>query len=369
MSGTSLDGIDAGLVDFSEKKVRLIAFHYQAFPDKLRAEIHRISQPGQPVLLENYGKLDAQLGCLLAEAALALLDKAKIPASQINAIGSHGQTVYHAPDGRYGFSLQIGDPNRIAEITGITTISDFRRRDIAAGGQGAPLVPAFHQAVFAEPDNITTVLNIGGIANISILNSKQILGFDTGPGNTLMDYWCQQCLNKNYDANGDWGNSGRVNPELLSLLLNDAYFRQPPPKSTGKEYFSPAWLQSKLADVTDCRPEDVQATLCQVTADSIANAVLEYAAVSKQILLCGGGIHNQQLVSMLRKNLPMPLVSTANFGIDPDYVEAIAFAWLARQSFNHQPGNLCSVTGAKTSVVLGGVYPGHSPLINQIATP
>lgn len=362
MSGTSLDGIDAGLVDFSENKIRLIAFHYQAFPDKLREEIHHISQPEQPVLLKNYGKLDAQLGCLFAETVLALLEKAKIPSSKIIAIGSHGQTVYHAPDGCYGFSLQIGDPNRIAEITGITTINDFRRRDIAVGGQGAPLVPAFHQAVFANPDSMTTVLNIGGIANISILNGKRILGFDTGPGNTLMDYWCQQCINKNYDANGDWGNKGRVNLELLRLLLNDAYFRQLPPKSTGKEYFSPAWLSHKITNYIDCRPEDVQATLCQLTADSIANAILEHATSSTQVLVCGGGIHNRQLVAMLRKNLPMPLVSTASFGIDPDHVEAIAFAWLARQNLNHNPGNLCSVTGAKTSVVLGGIYRGHNPI-------
>lgn len=357
MSGTSLDGIDAGLVEFCENKIRLTAFHYQAFSDKLREEIQRISQPNQPVLLENYGKLDAQLGCLLAEATLALLNKAKIPASAIKAIGSHGQTVYHAPEGRHGFSLQIGDPNRIAEITGITTISDFRRRDIAAGGQGAPLVPAFHQTMFAEPDNKTTVLNIGGIANISILNGKQVLGFDTGPGNTLMDYWCRQHLSKNYDVNGDWGKTGCVNVELLSLLLNDAYFQQSPPKSTGKEYFSPAWLHSKTDSFSDCKPEDVQATLCQLTADSIGKALLEYAADSKQILLCGGGIHNHLLVDMLRHNLPMPLISTADYGIDPDHVEAIAFAWLARQTLNHLPGNLCSVTGAKNPVILGGIHP------------
>lgn len=357
MSGTSLDGIDAGLVDINENQVRLIAFHYQAFQDDIREKIQRISQPGQLILLENYGRLDTQLGCLLAEAALVLLDKAKIPASAIKAIGSHGQTVYHAPEGKHGFSLQIGDPNRIAEITGITTISDFRRRDIAVGGQGAPLVPAFHQAVFADSNNTTSIINIGGIANISILRGTQILGFDTGPGNTLMDYWCQQNLNKNFDTNGDWGNSGCVNSELLSTLLNDAYFLQLPPKSTGKEYFSPAWLNSKITCYPNCRPEDVQATLCRLTADTIAKAILEHAADSKQILLCGGGIHNRQLISMLSHSLPMPLLSTADFGIDPDHVEAIAFAWLARQTLNNLPGNLCSVTGAKTPVILGGIYP------------
>ena len=359
MSGTSLDGIDAGLVDFSQDQPRLIAFHYQAFPDELRNKIHHLSQPGSAVLLNDFGALDAQLGQLFAEASLTLLKKADIPATEVRAIGSHGQTVYHAPQGPQGFSLQIGDPNRIAQTTGITTISDFRRRDIAVGGQGAPLVPAFHQALFSDPDKIVTVLNIGGIANISLLNDQKVIGFDTGPGNTLMDYWCLTNNGHSYDANGDWAQTGQVQPVLLQQLLDDPYFRLAPPKSTGKEYFSPAWLNSKLTGFRNCPAADIQATLCRLSADSIANAILTQAPNSAQVLVCGGGVHNRQLISILRNNLPMPVVSTAEYGVNPDHVEAMAFAWLARQTLNGLTGNLCSVTGASVPVILGGIYPGR----------
>ncbi|MCQ8105938.1 anhydro-N-acetylmuramic acid kinase [Methylomonas sp. SURF-2] len=359
MSGTSIDGIDAGLVDFSQSPPRLMAFHYQAFPDDLRNRIHRISLPDTAILLSDYGALDSQLGQLFAEAALALLNKANIPANEIKGIGSHGQTVYHAPDGPRGFSLQIGDPNRIAQITGITTLGDFRRRDIAAGGQGAPLVPAFHQALFAVPGKTVTVLNIGGIANISVLRDQNVLGFDTGPGNTLLDYWCRLNTGRNYDANGDWGQNGQVRPALLDRLLADAYFQQAPPKSTGKEYFSPAWLDSKLTGFKDCPATDVQTTLCELSATSIANEILAHGPDSANVLVCGGGVHNRQLMAMLRDKLPMPVLSTADYGVDPDQVEAMAFAWLARQTLNHLAGNLCSVTGAHEPVVLGGIYPGR----------
>ncbi len=359
MSGTSIDGIDAGLVDFSEQKIRLIAFHYQPFSAELRRKIQQLSQPDTAVLLADLGMIDAQLGQLFAETALALLDKAEIPPACIMAIGSHGQTVCHAPEGKYGFSLQIGDPNRIAEITGITTIGDFRRRDIAKGGQGAPLVPAFHQAVFADPTKTTTVLNIGGIANISVLDGQQVLGFDTGPGNTLMDYWCRVQLGKAYDANGDWAGQGHIHAGLLNHLLDDAYFQLPPPKSTGTEYFSPAWLKQKIAAFPDCTAVDIQATLCQFSVNSIADAILRHAANSRQILVCGGGVHNRQLMAGLIRRLPMPTASTATRGMDPDHVEAMAFAWLARQTLHQLPGNLCSVTGASAPAILGGIYPGR----------
>jgi len=362
MSGTSIDGIDAGLVDFSHNATRVIAFHYQPFSAELRHKIHRLSQPNETILLEDYGAMDSELGELFAEAALALLKKAQIKAAEIHAIGSHGQTIFHAPNGNHGFSLQIGDPNRIAERTGITTISDFRRRDIAVGGQGAPLVPAFHYAAFSVPTDTTTVLNIGGIANITILRKGTVFGFDTGPGNTLMDYWCQHSLDQSYDANGDWAKQGQVNGKLLSHLLDDAYFRLAPPKSTGKEYFSPAWLQQKISPFLASNPEDIQATLCQFSAETISNAILDHAADSKHVLVCGGGIHNQQLLTLLKQSLPIPVWSTAEFGIEPDHVEAIAFAWLAKQTILGNPGNLCSVTGARTPVVLGGIYPGHHGL-------
>ncbi len=359
MSGTSLDGIDAALVDFSNGKIRLLEFYYQSFPTDLRQQIHHLSQANQPILLTHLGEMDAQLGHIFADTVMSLIGKAKVASSEIMAIGSHGQTIYHAPDGLNGFSMQIGDPNRIAETTGITTICDFRRRDIANGGQGAPLVPAFHQAIFAEPQNIITVLNIGGIANISILKDNQVFGFDTGPGNTFLDYWCQQHLDKPYDANGAWGSQGNVHTGLLAHLLDDAYFDLAPPKSTGKEYFSPDWLKQKLTAFPDCSPVDVQATLCELTSKSIAKAIIEHAANSHRILVCGGGAHNQRLMSNLTECLSIPVVSTETYGIHPDHVEAMAFAWLARQTLNHLPGNLCSVTGAKAPAVLGGIYPGR----------
>lgn len=365
MSGTSIDGIDAGLVDFSGNQIRLVAFHYLAFPNSLRQQIHQLSQPDQPILLSHFGEIDAQLGKLFAQASLALLEKAHVNPGDVSAIGSHGQTVYHAPEGQHGFSLQIGDPNRIAELTGITTICDFRRRDIAVGGQGAPLVPAFHQAVFSDPLTPKTIVNIGGIANISILGTDQVSGFDTGPGNTLMDYWSQINIGHNYDAHGDWASTGQVNQQLLDHLLDDAYFNQPPPKSTGKEYFSPIWLDQKLAAFRQCKAQDIQTTLCKFSADSIAQAILKHAPNSRQVLVCGGGVHNRQLMSMLTSNMAIPVLSTAEFGIDPDHVEAVAFAWLARQTFNHLPGNLCSVTGAKSPVILGGIYPGRT-LVKQV---
>ena len=358
MSGTSLDGIDAGLVDFSDDKIRLIDFHYQPFSAELRETIHQLSQANQAIFLKDYGHLDSHLGHLFAEASLSLLEKSNLKPSDIRAIGSHGQTVYHAPESINGFSLQIGDPNRIAELTGITTIADFRRRDIAVGGQGAPLVPAFHQAVFGDQNQAKTIVNIGGIANISILDGDSVLGFDTGPGNTLLDLWCQQHCNQTYDKNGDWAASGKLNLELLSIFKQDEYFQLPPPKSTGKEYFSSVWLQQKLSSFSNLKPVDVQATLCQLSADSIAEAINQYALNNQQTLICGGGTHNQQLLKLLAEKLNSPINSTADYGINPDHVEAIAFSWLARQTINNLPGNLPMVTGARSPVILGGIYLG-----------
>ena len=357
MSGTSIDGIDAALVDFSGASPRLIDFLYRPFPQELRLRIHTLSLPDEPVLLIDYGALDCKLGLLFAETVLELLERTQIAANKIIAIGSHGQTVFHDPNPAYGFSLQIGDPNRIAQITGITTIADFRRRDMAVQGQGAPLVPAFHQAVFADQSQKRTVVNIGGIANITVLADIETIGFDTGPGNTFMDQWCLQHRNLAYDPNGDWAASGQVHDDLLAALKDDEYLRLPPPKSTGKEYFSPAWLQMKLSFFPGLSPEDVQATLCRFTAESIAEAIKHYAPHTTQTLVCGGGAHNRQLLKDLQENLNHPLMSTAEFGIHPDHVEACAFAWLARQTINNRPGNFCSVTGARQTVVLGGIYP------------
>ena len=362
MSGTSIDGIDAGLVDFSHGKIKLVAFHYLAFPETLRQQIQHLSQPDHPVLLKDFGRMDSQLGQLFAEAATQLLLSANVPATSITAIGSHGQTVYHAPDTDRGFSLQIGDPNRIAQFTGITTVADFRRRDIAAGGQGAPLVPAFHHAAFFDQSEPCTIVNIGGIANITVLDQNPVIGFDTGPGNGLMDWWCQQHRGQAFDRNGDWAASGHTDPALLACLQDDNYFRLVPPKSTGKEYFSSAWLTRKLSEFSNLKPEDIQATLCQFSAGTIANAIRQYAPNTRRTLVCGGGAHNARLLLYLREYLQMPVVSTADQGINPDHVEAIAFAWLARQTLKNLPGNLSSVTGANSPVILGGVYPGKAGL-------
>ncbi|MCK4840314.1 MAG: anhydro-N-acetylmuramic acid kinase [Methylococcales bacterium] len=361
MSGTSLDGIDAALVEFKEGNIQLIEFEYFPFTKSIIKDIQELSQPDTAVSLKKYGSIDAQLGTLFAQASNQLLNKAKVNKSQITAIGSHGQTIYHSPNSNPALSLQIGDPNIIAEQTGITTVADFRRRDIAAGGQGAPLVPAFHHAFFSNVFDLSKqnicIVNIGGIANITYLSINKTIGFDTGPGNTLMDYWIEKHLKSAYDKNGAWAKSGRVDTHLLDTLKQDAYFQLAPPKSTGKEYFSPRWLNNAINSIPHYKPEDIQSTLCQLTADTITDSIQHYAPKTDITLICGGGIHNDYLVHLIQKNLNHPVSSTEKYGIRPDHVEAIAFAWLARQTMNHLPGNLTKVTGAKSAVILGGIYP------------
>lgn len=365
MSGTSLDGIDASLVEINNSKITPLAFEYLPFSNSIKNEIQQLSLPSQPVLLKEYGSVDTKLGNLFAKATISLLKKAGVSHSKIIAIGSHGQTIYHAPDSSSSFSLQIGDPNIIAEKTGITTVADFRRRDIAANGQGAPLVPAFHQAIFSQIFNLAneniSIINIGGIANITYLSVNKTIGFDIGPGNTLMDYWINKNLNNSYDNNGDWAKTGTPNKKLVDFLKQDAYFKLPYPKSTGKEYFSPSWLNEKIASFPeDCSSKDIQASLCQLTADTIVKAIQQYAPLTNQTLICGGGVHNQYLMEMIKSNLSHPVSSTSKFGVNPDHVEAIAFAWLAKQTIHNLPGNLTEVTGATSSVILGGVYPGKT---------
>lgn len=357
MSGTSVDGIDAGLVDFGGKKPELVAFEYHPFPRELKDRIVRLSSDS-PLLLKECGALDSELGHLFAEAVNSLLISAALSPSVICAVGSHGQTLFHAPDGPYPFSLQIGDPNIIAEKTGITTVADFRRRDIAAGGQGAPLAPAFHQAIFSQTGKNICVVNIGGIANISCLSAETILAFDTGTGNTLMDYWCQKHLDRPYDRNGEWARSGAVIPELLLAFKQDDYFRLDPPKSTGKEHFSTDWLNRHLEPYSGHKAENIQATLCQFTADSIGEAVRQYAPDTDELIVCGGGAHNGHLLSLLAENHCVN--SSEVYGIHPDHMEAIAFAWLARQTMNEQCGNLVEVTGAAAPAILGGIYLGRN---------
>jgi len=360
MSGTSLDGIDAALVDFKDNKIQLAGFEYLPFPTDLQSVIQRLSKPDALISLKEYGAMDTRLGHLFADTVNTLLAKTDIPASSVKAIGSHGLTVYHAPEIKFPFSLQIGDPNVIAEHTGITTVADFRRRDIAAKGQGAPLVPAFHQAVFQHPNEHRCIVNIGGIANITVLpkhQSGEVIGFDTGPGNTLMDLWIKLHRNLSYDLSGAWAKSGKVDHDLVDLLKQDAYFHAAPPKSTGKEYFSLPWLYQYF-DAFSYKAEDIQASLCFLTAITICDAIKEHAPATERILICGGGIHNECLLEFIRQNIDCPVESTEQYGLHPDHVEAVAFAWLARQTLNNLPGNLKEVTGAVNSVVLGGIYQG-----------
>ncbi len=358
MSGTSLDGIDAGLYDFTEQKTQVIDFYYQAYPVEIKEKIQAISS-GSPLSIEKYGELDTQLGEFYAQACLSLLKQSNIEASAIKAIGSHGQTLYHSPNSPLPFSLQAGDPNIICHRTNITTVADFRRKDIAAGGQGAPLVPAFHQALFYNPSKNNVIVNIGGIANITVLPkdvSQAVYGFDTGPGNTLMNSWITQHKNKSYDENGDWAATGEIQSSLLSHLKNDSYFSKAIPKSTGTEYFSEQWLRQKLSTHTQYKAEDIQHTLCQLTAETIAEAILLTAPETDNIFICGGGIHNKTLMDCLGSSLKKPILSTEALGVPPDQVEAMAFAWLAKQCIERLTGNLPEATGADSPVILGGIY-------------
>lgn len=358
LSGTSMDGIDAVLVDFSNHPARLIATHQEPIPNALQQQLRLLSQPGSNEI-DRLGEADIQLGHLFAEAVDKLLCSAKITAEEVTAIGSHGQTIRHRPDNDFPFTLQIGDPNTLAHLTGIITVADFRRRDMAAGGQGAPLVPALHAALFRKTDRSRIILNIGGIANITLLPADSdlpVTGYDTGPGNTLMDYWSRQHLSKAFDTSGGWAATGRVDQNLLMQMLSDPYFTLTPPKSTGPEYFSPEWLLRHLSSQQRAT-QDVQATLLELTACSISQAIGQQGIEVNEVLVCGGGAHNQQLMSRLATHLkPITLHDTTEAGIEPDWVEALAFAWLARCTLNGLSGNLPEVTGADGAVILGGIY-------------
>lgn len=359
MSGTSMDGIDAIVVRFGKQDAQLLASLEQPYPQPLRQKLLRAMRDPESCSVDDVGTLDRQVGESFRDAALAVLAESGLAASDIAAIGSHGQTLRHRPDAPTPYSLQIGDPATIALGTGITTVADFRRADIAAGGQGAPLVPPFHQWLFGRSGGSRVILNIGGIANITVLGEgdETLLGFDTGPGNTLLDGWIQANLNKPYDRDGAWAASGRVEPELLQALLADDYFRLSPPKSTGFEHFNLDWLRQRGAD--DYAPADVQATLAELSARTIAAAIEAHAATAGAVLVCGGGFHNADLLRRLGQNLPGRTVSsTATEGLHPDWVEATAFAWLAMRTLNNQSGNLPSVTGAARKLVLGAI---HSP--------
>ena len=367
MSGTSVDGIDAALVDFSGFQASLITSHSHSLPDIIKSRINELCNPASQMQSSNkydqidlLGELHIQLGQLFAEALLTLIEKARVNKKDVIAVGSHGQTIRHRPNPQHPFSLQIADPNTIAERSGITTVADFRLRDMAAGGQGAPLVPAFHKAFFRSKEINRIILNIGGIANITLLDkndSKEVLGFDTGPGNTLMDQWIKKNKGLNYDDKGTWAANGTVNEELLQALLSHPYLSQPTPKSTGREEFNLSWLESKLANFHTSDAQDIQLTLLHFTAISISQAIKNSEIKSGEILICGGGAHNTLLMNCLSEQLPDFKISTTEAaGCPPDWVEAMAFAWLAKQSIHQLPGNLPDVTGAKNSAILGGIY-------------
>lgn len=356
MSGTSMDAVDAAMLEFSGKGPRLIATHTQPFPKETRQQLERfVSSTVHDI--HQLGELDSAIGQLFAEATLQLL-KDRFSPDEICAIGSHGQTVFHAPRHDPPFTLQIGDPNIIAERTGITTVADFRRRDIAAGGQGAPLVPAFHNAIFRNARRNRVVLNIGGIANITVLPAdpaQPVLGFDTGPGNTLLDTWIRRHLNQPMDHYGRWAASGTPDPELLAQLLTEPFFSMTPPKSSGRELFNLSWLERhKLPG----RPENVQATLAQLTVESVARAIEKYAPQTEELFVCGGGAYNLLLMEELKRRLQgVQVASTETLGLKPTWVEAAAFAWLAKQTMEGKPGNLPEATGAHHPVILGAIYP------------
>lgn len=361
MSGTSLDGVDGVLVNFSQG-TQVLQHASCGFDAELRAKLLALNTPGGTDELHRSALAANALVRHYAQVVQTLLAGSGVVASQIAAIGAHGQTVRHRPqmfDGT-GYTLQLNSPALLAELTGITVVADLRSRDVAAGGQGAPLVPAFHQGVFGKPSETTLVLNIGGIANLSVLGAdSSVLGFDTGTGNALMDGWCLRHTGKAYDESGRWAASGQVIPELLAAMLSDPYLAQEPPKSTGRDLFHADWLALHLLHhAAQAAPVDVQTTLTEFTAASCAHAVQHFGKGGQQLLVCGGGALNTHLMQRLAALLPgVAVTTTAERGLPPLEVEAAAFAWLARQCILGLPGNLASVTGAKGPRILGAIYP------------
>ncbi|MXS80284.1 anhydro-N-acetylmuramic acid kinase [Nitrosomonas eutropha] len=356
MSGTSLDGVDAVLVNFSGSSFSLIDTCYVPYDPFLQAELLGLNQSGENEL-HRAALSGNRLSRLYAETVVCLLEKAKVDSGGIVAIGCHGQTIRHCPQLEYMYSIQLVNGALLAELTDITVVTDFRNRDIAANGQGAPLVPAFHQQMFSHSDVHRLIINIGGIANITSLPvENSVSGFDCGPGNMLMDAWCLQHTGERYDQNGLWAKSGKVIDHLLNDLLSFPYFSMPPPKSTGRETFDLNWLLSYLTGKEAA--QDVQSTLLQLTVQTIADSIRSCYPTARELYLCGGGAHNETLVARLQQELPdREIRKTDVLGIDADWVEACAFAWLARQSIERTPGNLPAVTGATGRRVLGAIYP------------
>jgi anhydro-N-acetylmuramic acid kinase len=361
MSGTSLDGVDGVLASFSgDEPIRTLGTAYLPFPAELRDAFMALQAPGDNEIHREALAANA-LARHYAACVTQLLGQTGLRPDAVAAIGAHGQTVRHRPE--LGYTRQTGNPALLAELSSIDVIADFRSRDIAAGGQGAPLVPAFHEAVFGKRGETRVVANIGGIGNISVLEKgEKIIGFDTGPGNVLLDAWISRHLGKAYDADGAWGASGRVIPSLLDGLLDEPFLKLPPPKSTGRDLFHADWLAGKLDIVPDAAPEDVQATLVMFTATTLADAIKTWAPQAAAVYVCGGGAYNGHLMRRLQEALlahghRAGVHSTAVLGVSPNHVEALAFAWLARCHVERIPGNLPSVTAARGPRILGALYP------------
>ncbi|MGA6151426.1 anhydro-N-acetylmuramic acid kinase [Stenotrophomonas sp. NPDC077461] len=359
MSGTSADGIDAALVQFpAEGGCRFVHGHTHPWDPTLRADLIALGEGGDITSLDALGRIDAEVGIQFAAAANALLLASGVQRAQVRAIGSHGQTVRHRPLGDPAFTWQLGDANRIAELTGITTVADFRRRDVAAGGHGAPLMPAFHLAMLGTTGEDRAILNLGGIANLTLIPREGVpRGFDTGPANALMDAWCQRHRGVPFDADGAFAASGQVDEPLLAHWRADPWFALPPPKSTGREQFHLAWAEAAM-DREARSPADVQATLLELTAATVADALLAHLPGAARLLVCGGGVRNPALLRRLGARLPGVVIeSSAVHGLDPDYLEAMGFAWLAQRTLDGLPGNLPSVSGAHGPRILGAIHP------------
>jgi anhydro-N-acetylmuramic acid kinase len=360
MSGTSLDGVDVVIADFAPERggcCETLGAAHVGYPSMLRDELLALQTPGNSELARA-GAAANLLADLYADGISRALASAKLEADRIIAAGVHGQTLRHRPE--RGWTLQLNNPARVAERAGMTVVADFRSRDVAAGGQGAPLVPAFHAALFRRSDRHRVIVNIGGIANITDLPPQgPVSGFDTGPGNVLSDQWCARNRGDPFDAQGGWAATGKVDEQLLKLLLDEAFFAAPPPKSTHRDRFNITWLKQRL-ETAGWRgdAENVQATLVALTARTIADAIRRYAAAATEVLACGGGANNTTLLRMLARELaPRKVTTTASEGVPVEQVEALAFAWLAREAVAERPGNLPSVTGAKGPRVLGAIYP------------
>ena len=360
ISGTSMDAVDAALVAFDDRGVTTVATHTASIPEDLKRELHALAQDPTGAAIR-FWNADAQLGSVFARAALDLVDVAGVGTGEVTAIGSHGQTVYHAPGAATPLTVQLGDPNVIAERTGITTVADFRRRDVAAGGEGAPLAPAFHRAVFSAPGIERGLLNLGGIANLTVLPAdpdRPLLGFDTGPANTLLDAWVRDRFGADMDRDAALASEGEVMPSLLVALLDEPYLDREPPKSTGRELFNPSWLDARLAAHAAAEPHDVLRTLCELTVETAVTAIERFAPRTQELYLCGGGTHNPLIVSRIADRVaPISVETTARLGLHPDWVEAAAFAWLARRTLAGDAGNAPTVTGAARETVLGGIHP------------